>query len=98
MSKGLTIGKPIWITIWIVAILQTLVGGIAPTQEWRVDMQFPGIMVALLLQWILGPVAMMFGASGGVFVVAATVLTNVLVYAALVSLALLVIRVFRREP
>ncbi len=97
MLKGLTIGKPIWITIWIVAILQTLVGGITPTEGWRIEIQSPGIMVALFLQWVLGPVALMFGASGAVFVVAATVLTNVLVYAALVSLALLVIRVFRRE-
>jgi hypothetical protein len=96
MSKGLTIGKPIWITIWIVAILQTLVGGIAPTEGWRIDIQFPGIMVALLLQWVLGPIALVFGASGGVCVAAATVLTNVLICAALVSLGLLVRRAFRR--
>src|ERR1700745_4138976 len=97
MSNGLTIRKPIWITIWIVAILQTLVGGIAPTEGWRIDIQFPGIMVALLLQWVIGPIALMFGASGGVFVAAASILTNVLIYAALVSLTLLVINVFRKE-
>jgi hypothetical protein len=97
MSNGLTIRRPIWITIWIVAILQTLVGGIAPTEGWRIDIQFPGIMVALLLQWVIGPIALMFGASGGVFVAAASILTNVLIYAALVSLTLLVINVFRKE-
>jgi len=97
MSESLTIGKPIWITIWIVAILQTLIGGIAPSEAWRIDIQFPGIMVALFLQWVLGPIALMFGASGGIFVAAATVLTNVLVYAALVLLVLLALRVFRKE-
>ncbi len=54
-------------------------------------------MVALFLQWVLGPIALMFGASGGIFVAAATVLTNVLVYAALVLLVLLALRVFRKE-
>lgn len=96
MSQGLSISKPIWITIWTVAMLQTLVGTVVRTETWKIDIQFPGIMVALYLQWFLGPIAMMFGASGGIFLAAATILTNVLIYAALVSLTLLVYRIFKR--
>jgi hypothetical protein len=96
MSQGLSISKPIWITIWTVAMFQTLVGTVVRTETWKIDIQFPGIMVALYLQWFLGPIAMMFGASGGIFLAAATILTNVLIYAALVSLTLLVYRIFKR--
>ena len=92
----MTISKPIWVTIWIVATLQTLVGGSAPTETWRIDIQFPGIMLALYLLWFLGPIGAMFGASGGLIIGAATILTNVFVYAALVSLALLVHEGFRK--
>jgi len=77
-------------------MLQTLVGAVARPEIWKVGVQMPGIMVALYLQWFLGPVAMMFGASGWIFVAAATILTNALIYAALVSLTLLVCKIFRR--
>jgi hypothetical protein len=77
-------------------MLQTLVGTVVRTETWKIDIQFPGIMVALYLQWFLGPIAMMFGANGGIFLAAATILTNVFIYAALVSLTLLVYRIFKR--
>jgi len=96
MSEGLNISKPIWITIWAAAMLQTLVGTIVRTETWRIDVQFPGIMVALYLQWFLGPIALIFGASGGIFVAAATIVINVLIYAALVSLTLFVCKIFRK--
>jgi hypothetical protein len=97
MSKGLKISRKIWITVWIMAILLTMVGGIAPAGSWKFDLQLPGVMVALLLMSVTGPFALMFGASGGVFVAVVTILTNVLVYAALISLALVVLKAFNRE-
>jgi hypothetical protein len=97
MSKGLTISKSIWITIWVVAILQTIIGGIAPPESWRFDIQLPGSVVALFLLQVLGPLATMFGAGGGVFLVAAAIVTNVLVYAGFVVLALLILKVFKTE-
>jgi len=71
-------------------MLLTLVGGIAPAESWRFNVQLPGMMVALLLLWVLGPIAVMLGASGGVFIGAVTILTNVAVYAGFVALVLLV--------
>ncbi len=68
MSKSVTISKPLWVTIWAVAMLQTLVGSIGRPETWKVDVQFPGIMLALYLQWFLGPIALLFGKSGGVFI------------------------------
>ncbi len=96
MSKSVTISKPLWLTIWAVAMLQTLAGTIGRPETWKVDVQSPGVIVALYLQWFLGPIALMLGKNGGIFVAAATILTNVLIYAALVSLTLLVCRIFRR--
>jgi hypothetical protein len=98
MSKGLKISGKIWITVWTVAILLTMLGGIAPTESWRFDIQLPGVMVALFLMWATGPFAMMFGASGGVFVAAVTILTNGLVYAALTLLVLVFLNAAKREP
>lgn len=95
MSKGLKINKALWVAIWVVAILQTLIGGIPPTVGWRLDVQYPGILVALVLQWLLGSIAQMFGANGEVFVAVATLLTNVLIYASLVSLVLVVRKALR---
>ncbi len=97
MSKGLTINKSIWIAIWIVAILQTTIGGIAPAESWRFDIQLPGSMVALFLLQVLGPLALIPGASGEVFLVAVAIVTNVLVYAGFVALGLLILRVVRTE-
>ena len=89
--------KSIWIAIIIAAILLTAVGGIAPADSWRFDIQLPGSAVALLLLWVLGPLAMTLGASGGIFIGAVTILTNVAVYAGFVALTLLVRRMFRKE-
>jgi hypothetical protein len=97
MSKGLKISRKIWITIWIVAVVLTMVGGIAPAESWKFDIQLPGVMVALLLMSVTGPLALMFGASGEVFVAVVTILTNGLVYAALISLVLVVLKAFKRE-
>jgi hypothetical protein len=96
MSKGLKISRKIWITIWIVAVVLAMVGGIAPAESWKFDIQLPGVMVALLLMSVTGPLAMMFGASGE-FVAVVTILTNGLVYAALISLVLVVLKAFKRE-
>jgi hypothetical protein len=97
MSKGLKISRKIWITVWIIAVLLTMVGGIAPAESWKFDIQLPGVIVALLLMSVAGPFALMFGASGGTFVAVVTILTNGLVYAALISLALVVLKAFKRE-
>ena len=97
MSKGLRISRKIWITVWTTAVLLTIVGGIAPAESWRFDIQLPGIMVALFLMSVTGPFALLFGASGGVFVAVVTILTNGLVYAALISLVLVVVKAFKRE-
>ena len=83
--------------MWTIAILLTVVGGISPAESWRFNIQLPGIGLALLLMAVAGPFALMFGASGRVFLVAVTVLTNGLVYAALVALVLVVREVFKKE-
>jgi hypothetical protein len=98
MSKGLKISRKIWIIVWTIAVLLTMVGGIAPAESWRFDIQLPGVMVALLLMSVTGPLAMMFGASGKVFVAVVTILTNGLVYAALISLLLVGFKALKREP
>ena len=46
---------------------------------------------------VTGPLPLMFGASGGIFMIVVTVLTNVLVYAALVSLVLVVLKALRKK-
>jgi hypothetical protein len=97
MSKSLRINRPTWIAVCVVAILLTVVGGVAPAESWRFDIQLPGVMVALLLMAVTGPFAMMFGESGAVFLVAVTILTNALVYAAFVSLFLVLTKAFKRE-
>jgi hypothetical protein len=96
MSEDLKLTNSIWITVIIAAILLTAVGGPAPAESWKFDIQLPGVFVALLLMAVTGPFALMFGKSGAVFIVVVTVLTNALVYAALVSLALVITR-FKRE-
>ena len=98
MSNGLKISGKIWIAVWTVAVLLTMLGGIAPTESWRFDIQLPGVMVALLLMSVTGPFALMFGASGGIFVAAVTILTNGLVYAALILLVLVLLNAAKREP
>jgi hypothetical protein len=97
MSKGLKISGKIWITVWAVAALATMVGGITPAESWRFNIQLPGVMVALLLLSVTGPFALLFGASGGVFVALVTILTNGLIYAALISLVLVVVKASKRE-
>ena len=44
-----------------IAVLVTMVGGIAPAESWRFDIQLPGVMVALLLMSVTGPFALLFG-------------------------------------
>jgi len=97
MSSGLRINRKIWITVWTIAVLLTVVGGIAPAESCRFNIQLPGIMVALLLMSVTGPFALLFGASGGVFLAVVTILSNGLVYAALISLVLVVVKAFKRE-
>ena len=97
MSKSLKISGSIWITVWIAAILLTVVGGISPAESWRFNIQLPGIGIALLLMAVAGPFALMFGASGGVFLVLATILTNALAYAALITLVLAIRGVFKKQ-
>ena|SRR5260370_40819526 len=98
MSKGLKISRKSWIAVWAIAVLVTVMGGIAPAESWRFDIQLPGVMVALLLMSVIGPFALMFGANGEVFVAVVTILTNGLVYAALISLFLVVLKAFKAKP
>jgi len=83
----------------MIAILVTVVGGIAipEGESWRFDIQLPGTGLAALLMWVAGPYALIFGASGGVFLVAVTILTNGFVYAALITLVLAVCEVFKKQ-
>jgi hypothetical protein len=97
MLKRVRISRSAWIAVWSTAILLTVVGGISPAESWRFDIQLPGIGLALLLMAIAGPFALMFGASGGVFLVAVTILTNGLVYAALITLVLALREVFKKQ-
>ena len=46
---------------------------------------------------VTGPFALMFGASGRVFLVAVTILTNGFVYAALITLVLAAREVFKKQ-
>jgi len=85
-----------WLIVCIVALLQTVIGLVATSDPWRFDIQLPGIAPALLLLWILGPVAAMFG-SGGAFLVVATVLTNILIYSSLITLVLLLRAMFAKR-
>jgi hypothetical protein len=97
MSKGLKINRKIWITVWAVAVLVTMVGGFTPAESWRFNIQLPGVMVPLLLLSVTGPFALLFGASGGAFVAVVTILTNGFIYAALISLVLVVVKASKRE-
>jgi hypothetical protein len=74
-----------------------VLGGISPAESWRFDIQLPGIGLALVLMAVAGPFALMFGASGRVFLVAVTILTNGFVYAALITLVLAVREVFEKH-
>jgi|HubBroStandDraft_3_1064219.scaffolds.fasta_scaffold43024_2 hypothetical protein len=97
MPKRVKISRPTWIAVWTIAILLTVVGGISPAESWRFDIQLPGIGLALLLMAVAGPFALMFGASGRVFLVAVTILTNGFVYVALITLVLAVREVFKKQ-
>jgi hypothetical protein len=96
MLEGVKISRSTWIAVWTIAILLTGVGGISPAESWRFDIQLPGIGLALLLMTVTEPFALMFGASGWVFLVAVTILTNCFVYAALIALGLAVREVFKK--
>jgi hypothetical protein len=92
------INRPTWIAVWTIAILLAVVGGIFPqTESWRFDIQLPGIDLALVLMAVFGPYASMFGADGLVFQVAVTILKNGVVYAALITLVLVVRGVFKKQ-
>ncbi len=65
-------------------------------EGWRATIQFPGLIIALYLQWFLGPIPLLLGGSGG-FQAVVTVLSNVAIYAGLVALVLLVVKILRRE-
>ena len=82
MSKRLNINGSIWIAVWTLAILVAVLGGGSPAESWRFDIQLPGIGLTLLLMAVTGPSALIFGASGRVFLVAVTILTNGFVYTA----------------
>jgi hypothetical protein len=97
MPKSIKISRPTWIVVWMIAILVTAVGSTSPAESWRFDIQLPGIGLALLLMAVAGPFTLMFGASGRVFLVAVTILTNGLVYAALIALVLTVREVFKKR-
>jgi hypothetical protein len=97
MSKSAKIRSSIWIAAAVVAILLTVVGGIYPAASWRFYIQLPGIGVALLLISVAGRFAMMFGGSGAVFLVVVTILTNILAYAAFITLVLVVRKALRED-
>lgn len=98
MSKGVKISRKIWVTVWAVAVLVTMVGGIGPAESWRLNIQLPGVLVALVLMSVTGPFPLLFGAGGGVFLAVVTILTNGLVYAAFISIVLVVVKAAKREP
>ena len=97
MLERLNINGSIWIAVWTLAILVTILGGGSPAESWRFDIQLPGIGLALLLMSATGPFALIFGGNGRVFLVAVTILTNGLVYAALITLALAVREAFKKK-
>jgi|HubBroStandDraft_2_1064218.scaffolds.fasta_scaffold377579_2 hypothetical protein len=97
MSKAVSLSRMTWLIVSIVALLQTVIGLVATSDPWRFNIQLPGIAPALLLLGVLGPVAPMFGLGGGAFLVVATVLTNVLVYSSLITLALLLRAMFAKR-
>jgi hypothetical protein len=97
MPKGVKINRPTWIAVWTIAILLTVVGGISPAESWRFAIQLPGIGLASFLMAVVGPFTLIFGAGGGVFLAAVTILTNGLVYAALITLVLVVREVFKKQ-
>jgi hypothetical protein len=78
-------------------MFQTMVAETALTGAWASYLQFPGLMGAMLLYWLFLRVFIEFPSYGRVLFAVATVLTNVLIYAVLVSLALRVHKLFRRE-
>jgi hypothetical protein len=96
MSKAVSLSRMTRLIVSIVALLQTVIGLVATSDPWRFNIQLPGIAPALLLLGVLGPVAPMFGL-GGAFLVVATVLTNVLVYSSLITLALLLRAMFAKR-
>lgn len=76
MPKGVKISRPTWIAVWTIAILLTVVGGMSPAESWRFDIQLPGTGLASFLMTVGGPFTSIFGAGGGVFLAAVTILTN----------------------
>jgi len=96
MPEARSLGRPVWVAIWCVAILVTLVGGSwrTPTSvppSWKVDIQFPGSFVVLYLGWFIGPLQAMLSPP---VVCAVTIATNAFCYYAIVR----AIFFFRGEP
>ncbi len=86
MPEARSLGRPVWVAIWCVAIIVTLVGGSwrIPTSvppSWKVDIQFPGSFVVLYLGWFVGPLQAMLSPP---IVCALTIATNAFCYYAIV--------------
>jgi hypothetical protein len=90
MPRVARLSRAIWVSIWVVAVLVTLIGGNwhVPTSvpaNWKLDIQFPGIVVVLYAGWLLGPLQTIMSPP---VVCILTILTNVLVYYFLARMAL----------
>jgi hypothetical protein len=64
MPEARSLGRPVWIVIWCVAILVTLICGSwrTPTSVppgWKLDIQFTGSFVILYLGRFIGPLQVM---------------------------------------
>src|SRR5260370_42559967 len=84
MSKTIGPGRPVWISIWVLAIFVTLIGWSSETLNWKLYIQFPGSFLILYLGWFMGPFGIFFEMPSVVRIL--TVLTNVIAYYAFVKM------------
>jgi hypothetical protein len=92
--SNISASKRMWIVIWGVAIIVTLIGGNSEL-SWKVDIQLPGLYVALLFGWLIGP----FGTIMSPLVVGIlTIFTNVVAYWLLVVMTRQLWTKFKKAP
>jgi hypothetical protein len=85
MRKFLGLSTPIWIAIWVVAILFTAMGGNPESASWKPNIQLPGSFLVFLFGWLIGPFQTIMSPP---IVGVLTILTNVAAYYLLVRIVL----------
>lgn len=90
MSRGMSLSRRTWMTIWGIAIVVSAIGGTwrIPTSQspsWKFNIQLPGSVVVLYIGWFIGPFQTIMSP---LIVCMMTILINVFVYYVLVRFIL----------